>query len=410
MPNPHPGWRVLVADLLFFGAAFAVVNIIAYLYIVIAGRTLAGEEFGVFNALFGLIAIAGFLGSSVQLAVTQAAALNPGRSALTALMRATFRIGFPIIALLTCAGLPAASAIGADPQQVALAGVVVLAMFPGFTAMGFLVGVGRIRAQAGVNLLGALARIATGWPLMIAGAGVMGAILGYLFTYLVILVLAWHMSWQLVKDRPPEAATLAPPVRLEASAVATFVLAFAPFALDQLLVQVFAPALGGDYAAIATMAKVVFFAAYPIIAVVYPHLLRRLDDTGRARLVGLAAAGVLSTAVGLAWVLATFPGESTEIFFGNRYGDAAAHVGSLAFGVACFSMTVLGAHALIAFESRMGFLPSLVALAASVLLFAVRHDSLATVVSNQVWVYELQLLLMLALLGPRMARVLKRKR
>jgi hypothetical protein len=42
-------------------------------------------------------------------------------------------------------------------------------------------------------------------------------------------------------------------------------------------------------------------------------------------------------------------------------------------------------------------------------LFALRHDSLATVVSNQVWVYVLQLLLMLALLGPRMARFLKRK-
>jgi len=410
VPNPHPGWRVLVADLLFFGAAFALVNIIAYLYIVIAGRTLAAEEFGVFNALFGLIAIAGFLASSVQLAVTQVTALDPSRSALTALMRATFRIGSPIIAVLTCAGLPAASAIGADPKQVALAGAVVLAMFPGFTAMGFLAGIGRIRAQAGVNLLGAVARIATGWPLMIAGAGVMGAILGYLFTYLVIVVLAWHLSWQFVKDRRSDAAKPGPPLRLEPSAVATFVLAFAPFALDQLLVQGFAPSLGGDYAAIATMAKVVFFATWPIIAVAYPHLLRRFDDKGRARLVGLAAAGVFSTAVGLAWVLATFPGESTEIFFGNRYSDAAAHVGSLAFGVACFSMTVLGAHALIAFGSRMGFLPSLVALAASVCLYAARHDSLATVVSNQVWVYELQLLLMLALLGPRMAQFLVRKR
>jgi hypothetical protein len=87
------------------------------------------------------------------------------------------------------------------------------------------------------------------------------------------------------------------------------------------------------------------------------------------------------------------------MLFGGRFPQAVPHVGSLAFGVACFSISAVCAHALIVWGSRLGFLPSLAALGAGMVLFAVRHDSLAVIVANQVWVYGLQLILMLAFLG-----------
>ena len=97
---------------------------------------------------------------------------------------------------------------------------------------------------------------------MLIGAGVVGAVSGYLFTYAVVVILvvtgsAGGRRWS-VEDTSSEA----PRLRLEATAMATFVVAVAPFSLDQILVQVFAPSLGGNYAAVATIAKAVFFAAH----------------------------------------------------------------------------------------------------------------------------------------------------
>ena len=409
MTIAHHGWRTIVTDVFVFGVAFGLANVISYLYVVIAGRTLLPAQFGVFNALLGVIAISGFLAASLQLAITQAATLNPSRRALAALMRGTWRIALPGIALLTLASMPFAAAIGASAAEVMLSGVAILVIFLACTPLGFLGGSSRIRAQAGVNLLGTLVRLGVGWPLMSLGVGVAGGVLGYLSSYAAVFGLAYCTSWYLAANHPPEDLRNAPPLRLEASAMATFVLAFAPFSLDQLLVQGFAPSLGGDYAAVATMAKLVFFGAYPVMAVAYPHLLRRSGERSRARLAAVTAVGVICIAAGLAWALAAFPRQLTAMFFADRFQEVVPHVGPLAFGVACFSLSAIGAHALIAWGSRIGFLPSLVALGAGVALFAFRHDSLAAVVANQVWIYGLQLVLMLAALVVTIGRSLNRQ-
>jgi O-antigen/teichoic acid export membrane protein len=406
MTDFQPSWRIIFADVALFGVAFGLTNVISYLYIVIAGRTLAAPEFGVFNALLGLMTLSGILATSVQLAVTQTAATSRSRPAFMALMRTTLRFALPGIALLTLAALPFASIIGANASQVVVCGLVLFSMFPGCAALGFLAGIGRIRSQAGINLLGAVARLAAGWPLMLAGVGVTGAVLGYLFNYVAVLLLGWWMVWLLASVRASDDTSGVPKLQLEVSAIATFVLAFAPFSVDQLLVQAVAPPLGGDYAALATISKLVFFATYPVIAVAYPYLLRRKDASSRARLLAAAALGVICIALSFAWALAAFPEQLTDSFFGNRFPEATPHVGLQAFGVACFTTSALSAHALIAWGNRMGFLPSMVALVVGVVLYAVRHDTLAAVVENQVWVYGSQLMLMSVLLGMTIRRSL----
>jgi len=397
---------MLYADIAVFGIAFGFTNLISYLYLVIAGRTLAAADFGVFNALLGLITLSGFLATSMQLAVTQAAARNPGQSGFAVLMRTTLQFAFPGIGLLVLAAMPFAAAIGADAEQVALCGLAVLLMFLGSTALGFLAGIGRIRSQAGINLVGAIARLASGWLLMLVGGGIAGAVLGYFFNYVVVLILAWWIGSRVVAGWSLEGTSEPPELRLDVTAMATFVLAFAPFSLDQLLVQVFAPSLGGNYAAVATTGKLVFFAAYPVMAVTYPHMLRKSGVRYRARLLVGAVAGVTCIAGSVAWILAMFPRPAIAMLFGGRFPQAVPYAGSLAFGVACFSISALGAHALIVWGSRLGFLPSLVGLGAGMVLFAVRHDTLAMLVENQVWVYGLQLILLLALLGITVRRSL----
>lgn len=398
--------RAITVDVVVFAVAFGLASITSYVYLVIAGRTLTVEQFGVFNTLLGFIAISGFFASSLQLAVAQAAVLDPTRSAFASLMRGICRIAFPGLTVLTLAAIPFASSIGATATQLATCGIVALAIFLACTASGFLLGIGRVRTQASVNLFSTVLQLGVGWLLMRFGLGVTGAVFGYLSNYTANFVLTYWINWQLATDHVSKTVSsrVAPPLRLHGSAVATFVLAFCPFSLDQLLVQTVAPQLGGTYAALATMSKPVFFAAYPIIGVVYSHLLRLSDERRRLNLVAVAAGGVICIAGAFALAIAAFPRELTEMLFAGRFPEAVPCLGSLASGVACFSVSILGAHALIAWRSTLGFLPSLVTIAVQVGLFSFRHDSLAAVVSNQVWTYGIQLILLLAVLALSIAR------
>lgn len=399
----------IVADLVLYAATFSVTNVVSYVYLIVIGRTLTAAEFGVFNALSGLIAIAGSFAASFQIAVTQAAAHSPVRPTLAALMRVTARRAVPALVLVTALALPFADTIGASPTQVAVCGIALIVLFLGGTAVGFLVGMGGIRAQGTITLAGALARLATGWLLVAMGLGVGGAVLGYFFNYLVVLALALRLAWRRADAGPAAARSDRPDVTLERASMITIVLALAPFSLDQAMVQVFAPQVGGDFAALATLAKLVFFASYPITAVAYPRLLRLPRGRGLARLAVVAAGGLALVVALLAATLAAFPLEAMRLFFGDRFAAAAPDAAMLAFGVAAYSLSLFCAHALIACGSRFGFVPSLMACIAGVLLFAVRHDSLATVAQNMLWIYGLQLALMASLLAVTVGRMLKRE-
>ena len=396
---PKSSRKTIRVDGLVFYLAFSLASILSYVYVVLSSWTLSADEFGVFNTLLGLIAISGFFASSLQLAVAQAAVSNPTRSALMALVLRTCQIAFPGVALITAAAIPFASTIGATRSQVVCAGIVAFVVFVACAATGFLIGIGRVRSQAGINLLGTMLQVSMGWLLMRAGFGVNGVVLGYLINYAAIFICSYWISWRFAADNTSIASGDIPSIRLHRSSVATFVLAFCPFSLDQLLVQYFAPSFGGSYAALATMVRPVFYSSYPIIAVAYPHLLRLTDDDSRIRLLLAALCGVCCVSGVFALAILAFPEQLISMLFSDRFPDIVHYAGSLAFGVAGFSVSALGAHALIAARNPLGFLPSLMALVIQVGMFAFRHDSLAAIVSNQIWTYAIQLILVIAFIA-----------
>jgi len=410
MIGTHHGWRHFLADTVVYGVIFGLTNVVSYLFIVLVGRTLAAHEFGVFTALVGAIVIAGFFAGPLQLAVTQAAALLPSLSGLKRLTRTTVRSAFACIVLLTLAAIPYASRIGAKELDVALCGVATLLVYVGCAPMGFLGGIGKVRAQAHINLLGTIMRLCVGWPLMVFGLGVTGALFGYVWNYAVVFVLADRLSRRIAFDRSSAVAQDLPHLRIQGSAIATFALTFIPFSLDQLLVQAFAPSLGGDYAALTTMAKIVFFGAFPVLMVAYPRLLVRTGAGRRTRLFAAAAGLVICCAGSLAWLLVVLPGQSMAMVFAEGFPEVTPFVGRMAIAVGCFSVAALCAYALTAWGSRIAFVPFLVAMVTQIGLFASRHDSLGALVSNQVWTYGLQLVLVTPLLVFTIHRSVKRER
>src|SRR5262245_34573333 len=113
MNDSRQRWRRFLADIAVYGIAFGVTNVISYLYVVAAGRTLKDDEFGVFNAILGLITLAGMVATSVQIAVTEATVRQSSRAGVAAFMRLTLRCALPLTLLVTVAAMPFASIIGA---------------------------------------------------------------------------------------------------------------------------------------------------------------------------------------------------------------------------------------------------------------------------------------------------------
>lgn len=404
MTTKHRNWRAILLDTALFGLVFGLTNIVSYLYVVVAGRSLAPSEFGVFNALLGLITMGGVFASSLQVAVTRAVVADARRASLAPLFRSVWRLALPGTVVLTIAAMPFASRIGANALQILFCGVTLLAMILGSATIGFLVGLGQVRAQADLNFFGTIARLAVGWLLMAAGFGISGALAGYAVNYTLLLVLAYGKS-RLASNSPVAArARGSMPLHIRGSTIAIFVVAFAPFTLDQLMVQLLNPAAGGDYAALATIAKLGFFASYPITAIAYPNFLARTDR--RSRIVALVAsmAMMLVVTASLAALISVFPREITRFFFGDRFLATSVHLGALTVGVACFSVAALGTHAQIAWGGRAGVLPSLIAVLLSLALFVGRGDTLQHIVENQMAVYALQAGLVLAFLSLTVAR------
>ena len=257
--------RNFIADVGAYGFGFAATNVIAFAYIVAAGRTLRPTEFAVFNALFGLITVAGYFSTSIQLAATEAATRNSSISVLPTLVAHTARLLFPACALATIAALPFGPAIGVTAAALAAAGATTFIMFTSSTATGVLVGLGRIRASSLVMLSGAACRLLVGWPLMLLGLGIVGALLGYFVNYMLVFFLAYALSMRTGLSRRSSGTAQREKLHFRASTVATSVMAFLPFGLDQVLVQLVAPSEGAEYAALATAAKLVF-GAYPVAA------------------------------------------------------------------------------------------------------------------------------------------------
>ena len=382
----------VVADTAVFGILFGIANVLSFVYLVVAGQSLAPGQFGVFNALVGVLTLAGVLSGAVQTAVTQVAVLEPTRAALIAVTRTTWRVTFPAVGLATLAALPFAGSIGATGTQALLCGGTALAMILAGASMGYLVGIRRQRLQAGIILLGTVLRLGAGWPLMLLQFGVAGAISGYLLQYMLALAVAHVLSLRLAPDR---GGTAAPPdLRIDVRSIATFVAVFLPYTVDQVIVQTVAPQVGGDYAAIATVAKMIFLSNYPIIAVAYPHLLSLTDRHRQLRFAGVALAGVVGAAGLLCVVLVAFPDFAMHVFFHGRFAGATPLLGAMALGVTCFTVSTLGAHFLIAWGNGAGWLPSLAAQAVGIGLYAAHHESLDAVVANQLAIYVMQLVLM----------------
>lgn len=278
-------WRPLDrwGDEAAYFLAFNVANVLNYAYLVLMGVLLGTESYGLFGALFGLVYLVSALGNTVQMAIARHVAYwQPPRGEVTwrSVVAMSWLPGLVAITLglLFVAVSPVlAGALHSPTQPLLWTGLAIALSVVVPAAYGVLQGSQHF-SRLGLSLLvAAVARIAVGGALVVAGGGtsaaLLGVALGYAASGLVFLMP--------VSGRAKAPAWEVPALSLwsmGAFLVASVAVAV-PTSMDVVLVKHFFPAReAGMYAAVAVLGRVVLFMPLAVSFILLPKVARRVSE------------------------------------------------------------------------------------------------------------------------------------
>lgn len=121
------------------------------------------------------------------------------------------------------------------------------------------------------------------------------------------------------------------------------------FSIDVLLVKHFFSArIAGEYLAVATIGRIIFYAVGPMIAVMLPIVSSRVSNTA-SRSLPLLGTMVLSLALStvIMFVYFLFPKFITGILFGNRYYGIIPYLGMFSFFITIYTINSILTHFLL---------------------------------------------------------------
>jgi O-antigen/teichoic acid export membrane protein len=293
--------KALPSDRLLRVSAFmmvvhALASVFNYLYQVLMANFLSPVEYGVLSSLLAMLAIVSIVAPSIQLAAARITSVSFGtdqqseaRPLWTYLLKRTFFAGL-VVTLLSLLLIPAASTV-VHVDRLGL--FVILAFSFLFTFLlsvnlGMLQGLQWFIPLGWANLSTPLLRIVLGASFVYMGLGVYGALLpiliGTALVFAVTLLPYFRLPGTGVR---PEKVGLA-------SYASWTTLAFGSFIvlanMDVVLARHYLDAFSaGEYAAIAVLGRVVQFAPFGVIIVMFPKTANP-DQTQRSRMKILGAA------------------------------------------------------------------------------------------------------------------------
>jgi O-antigen/teichoic acid export membrane protein len=319
VPTPAtPAVRAVPAALV--SAALMGTSALAYVFTVLAARTLMPHAYGELAALLGVALVGTVPATGLQTAA--ALALGGSRGDPRPVIRrlhATTLAGAVLVAVVGALGIAPVARLLHLPDPRALAWVLLLLV--GHTVVGgyegVLQGTGRYARMAVVTTAFGVAKLAGGVAGLLAGGTPTAALAGMAVGAMLGAAAGW-----LGADRPGLAGGIGAPGRsaLRASgALLGFVLLLN---LDVVLARYHLPAaVAGQYAVAAVFAKIAFWLPQGVGVVLLP----RLADAGsRARTVGRAIAVVAALGAATTVLTAALGRHAVTLVGGSAYGSGAA--------------------------------------------------------------------------------------
>jgi O-antigen/teichoic acid export membrane protein len=380
---------------------------------VVFGRLLPPASFGDLTALLALVVVVTVPAGAAQTIVAERIACLKAEGNEER-VRYLIRHGLSHLAVLSLlSGVVAAAAIPlidsvfdlqAVGAAIAVVPLLVVSMFIPF-AWGLLQGFDRFIALGMLFFGAALSRIVFGAPWAAAGGGAGGALAGQTIgNALAVAVTLWLIRDHMI-GRGTGAASSGLRRRPDSRTLAAG-WAFVAFALlsnlDVVLAKVFlSPDESGEYAALATIGRIVIFLPAAVAVVMVPNVARARREQGTAGgVLRKATFVVLGTTLLAAAPIIAFPDLVVDTMFGDKYAGAAGGVRAIAVAGIGLALLYLVVVYTVAIQDRRWVSVLTAAVAVQIVAISAMHQSPTTVATVQAAVVFLALAVNEALFHP----------
>ena len=328
------GLIILIASL---GTGF-----VNYVYQLYMGRTLGPEQYGVLGALFSIIYMEMFSLGSISTVVSKLVAeykaknkLGEIKALFSFISTRLLAVGFVVMMITILLknfisgylNLPNASV-------VYILAVILLISCIGPIVGGMLNGMQFFVWSGASGFIGSLFKLAAGVLLVYLGLGVRGALIGLLIGLIIPIILFLIPAKEVLKATKKkinhfDVFKYAIPAIIIVMAITMIV------NIDVILVRhKFNAFDSGIYAAASTLAKIIFFAASPLITVMLP----KVSNGNGKKILRQTLFYVLLIGAGMSAVYFIAPTFIVKTLFGASYVDAVKIIGLFGLGVALFSV------------------------------------------------------------------------
>ena len=263
-----------------------VLSVSGFLFHFFMGRSLGPEGYGVLASLMAIIALLGISATTIQLTISKfVASLNAKKATgeinylYSVTNKKLNKIFFFVFVVFLVVGLFLVKFLHIPYFLFSLSFLSILIIPILASSRGFLQGLQNFRSY-GVSLgLEGLSKLVFGVFFVVIGWKVGGAVLGVILSYL----LAMLYCDKIVKKRVDGDKKIFTDKEIYHYTLPTFftVLFFTAFySIDLLLVKHFFSAIdAGKYAVVSLIGKIVFFASFSVIQVMYPKVVELSGDT-----------------------------------------------------------------------------------------------------------------------------------
>jgi len=363
----HP---LMSGGLIMVGGSMGV-NAINYLYHLLMGRLLGPVDYGVLASLYSIIYLLGIVPISASVAIVKFISAARDKKEVYSIYLSLKKLVFYIAAVVSIVLLVSSPVIAkflniANFWLVSLLAVVnffiLVVLVNQATAQGLL----KFSGSVIPNLISSVVKTLVGIILVILGFSVFGAVVGVV---LASALAYFYSVWFIVRHLKKEVVE---PYRLNAFLRYSFpvlVQAFAftsLFTVDVILVKHFlSPFEAGIYAALSTLGKIIFFAASPISATMFPIVSGRKSRGEAYQKVFFASLLItLLMSAGIVVFYWLFPNIAIGVLYGKAYLSAKPELVWMGVFILFYSLSYLLVNFSLSLgKTRVVYFPLVVALA-----------------------------------------------
>jgi len=381
-------------------------NLFSYFYHFSVGRMLGPVEYGVVSAVLSLTFILGVPTSAVSTVVTKFTSQfksqgddDKVRKLFRSTLRKVFLLSLPFVALIVLLSSYISSFLNlSSPTPILILAAIVLVTALSPVTGGVLSGLQRFPFIAGLQSLQGFLKFSLGVSFVYLGFGANGALAALFFAGAVSFLLSFRSLLPLF-DGPTKSVDSSQIYSYSRPVILTTLASALLYNMDIVLVKhYFPPVVAGYYAAASLFAKMIYFAAGPILQVMFPKVSdlhsRGSDSAHLMRKALLLVLLIGASGTVFYWL---FSPLMIALLFGPSFAPAASILFLFAVAMSLFSV----AQVFITYHlstNNFRFLPALVLASLLEILLIVRyHSTLSEVVGSLALVFALLALFMAAL-------------